>query len=108
MVKLSYFGMKKPDADAEDAEIGGGIWVHLGFVGGGKDVDSVKISIVFGIASAAAELPQCRQTCSEQEQSIRAHFSGFAACKHYTAGELGLLQLPESAPSALITTVFLA
>lgn len=55
---------KKPDADAEDAEIGGGIWVHLGFVGGGKYVDCVKISIVLGTASAAAELPQCRQTCS--------------------------------------------
>lgn len=85
MVKLSYFGMKKPDADAE---IGAEIWVPLGFVGGGEDVDYVKISSVLGTASDAAELPQCRQTCCEQEQPIKAHFSGFAVCKHDAPGEL--------------------
>lgn len=67
VVKPPYFVMKKPDADAEDAEIGAEIWGHLGFVGGGKDVDCVKISSILGTASAAAELPQCRQNCGEQE-----------------------------------------
>lgn len=71
-------------------------------------MDCGKTISVHGTASDAAELPQCRQSCGEQEQPIRNNFRGFAVCKHDAPGELCLLQLPEPDPSTLISTELLA